>query len=319
MTSLSEAYGGHSGGTDLRRLYAGVGLFVAGTLALGTAIVITTTSVYVGGETTMTDARHLGGILGGLGLPAIFLGVFTVLPSSRRTKAAAGIGAAIAILGVGLFWHAYPCQWVGSNCGEGLMDLTLPTAGTYFFGALTTFWCLFAGVANFKTRNDPGGTARVDVTTKGETEIVEVERNRGFGSLGFLGSTPDGDVETQTAGATDGGASTADLSSPLDDKPRAGTAGSGSGASAWSGTDARTGSGANARTGSGANARTGSRASRTRSPSGTSGDGVPADTYCGNCRHFEYVRTDQGIQPYCGADQRLMENMDACEQWSPRH
>lgn len=293
MTSLSEAYGGTSGETDLRRLYAGVGLFVAGTLALVTAIVITTTTVYVGGETTMTDARHLGGLLGGLGLPAMFLGVFAVLPSSRRTKTAAAIGAAIAVLGVGLYWHAYPCQWVGSNCGAGLMDLTLPTVGTYFLGAVTALWCLFVGVANFKTRNDPGGTANVNVTTKGETQVVEVERNRGIGSLGFLGGTPDGNVETQTGGgntgtarstgstsATDGGASTQTLSSPLDEQ---------------SSSDSST---------------TVDR--RSTSPP------EPSDRYCGNCTHFEYVRTDEGIQPYCGLDGELMADMDACEEWTPQ-
>lgn len=283
MTSLSEAYEGGSGETDLRRLYAGVGLFVVGTLALVTAIVITTTSVYVGGETTMADARRLGGVLGGLGLPAMFLGVFAVLPSSRRTKGAAVVGAVVAVLGVGLFWHAYPCQWVGSNCGAGLTDLTLPTVGTYFLGTVTALWCLFAGVANFKTRNDPGGTAHVNVTTKGETQIVEVERNRGIGSLGFLGGTPDGDVETQTggtqtAGATDGGATTREISSPLDS--------------------------------SGATSR----------PTGQRSTGPPtqSDQYCGNCTHFEYVRTDEGIQPYCGLDETLMDDMDACEEWTPK-
>ncbi len=300
MTSLSEAYGG-SREPDLQRLYAGVGLFAVGTLALVTAIVITTTTVYVGGETTMADARHLGGLLGGLGLPAMFLGVFAVLPSSRRTKTAAAIGAAVAVLGVGLFWTAYPCQWVGSNCGAGLTDLTLPTVGTYFVGTVTTLWCLFAGVANFKTRNDPGGTARVDVTTKGETEIVEVERNRGIGSLGFLGGTPDGNVDTQTGGsktsqsggsrttsATDGGASSQEISSPLE--------GSHSGSEA-----------ANRQSGAVQNA---SSTAANNSP--------PSDRYCGNCTHFEYVRTDSSIQPYCGVTEELMEDMDACTEWTPK-
>lgn len=300
MTSLSEAYGG-SEEPDLQRLYAGVGLFAIGTLALVTAIVITTTTVYVGGETTIADSRHLGGLLGGLGLPAMFLGVFAVLPSSQQTKAAAAMGAAVAVLGVGLFWTAYPCQWVGSNCGAGLADLTLPTVGTYFVGTVTTLWCLFAGVANFKTRNDPGGTARVDVTTRGETEIVEVERNRGIGSLGFLGGTPDGNVETQTGGsgpsgsdgsqatsATDGGADAQGLSSPLADSD----AGSGT-------TNPQSGGVQN-------------------DPSTSANNSPPNDRYCGNCTHFEYVRTDSGIQPYCGFTEELMEDMDACTEWTPR-
>ena len=44
----------------------------------------------------------------------------------------------------------------------------------------------------------------------------------------------------------------------------------------------------------------------------------PGDTYCGNCAQFEYVRTDQGMQPYCGHHDELMDDMDACEEWTPR-
>jgi len=89
---------------------------------------------------------------------------------------------------------------VGRRAAPGTEDLTLPTAGLYFVGAATTLWSVFVGVANFKTRNDPGGTVTMEVTHKGETKVVEVDRaqlNRG-GGVGLLGGTPDGDVETQT-------------------------------------------------------------------------------------------------------------------------
>jgi len=123
----------------------------------------------------------------------------TVLPADRRTRAAAVVGAAVMCLGVALFAHAYPHQWVGGPSPE-LTDLTLPTAGLYFLGAATALWSVFVGVANFKTRNDPGGTVTMEVTHKGETKIIEVERDRigGMGGVGLLGGTPDGDVETQT-------------------------------------------------------------------------------------------------------------------------
>jgi hypothetical protein len=42
------------------------------------------------------------------------------------------------------------------------------------------------------------------------------------------------------------------------------------------------------------------------------------DQYCGSCQHFDYVRTDQGIQPYCGLYDDLMDDMDACDEWTPR-
>lgn len=312
MTSLSEAYHGDaSGQPDLRRLYAGVALFAVGALGILTAIVITATDVYVGGGTTMTEARHVGGVLGGLGVPAVFLGVFTVLPSGRVTRAAAVIGASIAVLGVGLFWQAYPCQWVGSNCGAGLANLTLPTVGVYFLGTLTTFWCLFAGVANFKTRNDPGGTARVNVTTKGETRVVEVERNRGgFSGLGFFGDTPDGDVETQTGGGDD------QKQSRGDTDPQTGNWDASTSPSAGSTTDMTADGGAGTqdiqevsqRPGEGAEVERTTPAEPTR----------PGDAYCGNCQHFQYVRTGEGIQPHCGLHDELMDDMDACDQWTSR-
>jgi hypothetical protein len=42
------------------------------------------------------------------------------------------------------------------------------------------------------------------------------------------------------------------------------------------------------------------------------------DRYCGNCAHFEYVRDGDGLQPYCGYDNRLMDDMEACDAWAQR-
>ena len=228
MPSLSEVYRGKQTGASLRRLLFGLGLFLAGALLVVSGIVVATTDLLYGTEpVALTAKRQLGGVLAGVGVPAVFLGIFAVLPSGRLTKAAAVVGAGIAVVGVALFTHAYPCRWSGSLCGAGKPDLTLLTVGVYFLGAILTFWCLFAGVANFKTRNDPGGTAMVNVTRKQETQYVPVERSRGgLGGIGFFGGTPDGDVETQTGGmgstgggggtASDGGTESESITSPLD-------------------------------------------------------------------------------------------------------
>ncbi|MFA9515619.1 hypothetical protein ACERIT_00105 [Halopenitus sp. H-Gu1] len=201
MTSLSEVYGdGGRSTTSLRRLYLGVGLFVVGILLIVAGIVAAGTDLIPSMEAySLADARWIGGILGGIGLPLAMLGVMSVLPAGRTTRAASIVGAAIMALGVALFSYAYPYHWINSPRPE-LVDLTLPTAGVYFLGAATTFWCLFVGVANFKTRNDPGGTVTLEVTHEGETRVVEVERSQlhGVGGVGLLGGTPDGSVETQT-------------------------------------------------------------------------------------------------------------------------
>ncbi|AUX07722.1 hypothetical protein AArcSl_0064 [Halalkaliarchaeum desulfuricum] len=322
MTSLSEAYGDGPGTeVDLRRLYLGIGLFLGGVLLVVAGILATGTEILTTRGYSLGEARLYGGVLGGLGVPAVFLGIFAVLPASRATRAAATVGAAVAILGVAMFYHAYPCQWIGSNCGEGLADLTLATSSIYFLGTVTTFWCLFVGVANFKRRNDPGGTVTMEITRKGETKIVEVERgSRGLGGIGFLGSTPDGDVDTQTnrggvgrsgrstgpssgpspttAPSSDGGADAADISSPLDT----------SSPNTTSSTDSPTGTSKRSRKSPGGS----SKGRSDRASEST------ADKYCGSCTQFRYVRTPEGMQPYCDFHDERMDDMDACEDWTPR-
>jgi hypothetical protein len=299
MTSLGEVYHGDDrSGPGLRQIYAGGTLFAVGIVLVVAGIVVATTDVLLGGGTTLLDVREYGGILAGLGVPAVFLGISAVLPAERATRAAAGIGASVAVLGVALFAHAYPCRWSGANCAPGMVDLTLPTAGIYFLGALTTFWCLFVGIANFKTRNDPGGTVTMEVTRQGETKVIEVDRKAARGSVGFGGSAGG---PTPTVGVSDGGADddeireVASVSSSTTDSGPAGPS-----------------------TGPGGPSSGGSGDETWKSTAATGASTDAADRYCGNCEHFEYVRTERGIQPYCGYHDGVMKDMDACENWSGR-
>jgi len=354
MTSLADVYEGKVGEpVDRRRLYLGVGLFLAGSLFAVVAIWVSATATGESLESTR-QARWLAGVLAGVGVPAVFLGIFAVLPTGRVTRAAAIVGAGVALLGVSLFAHAYPCQWAGAGCAAG--DLTLETAVVYFLGVITTFWCLFVGVANFTSRNDPGGTVELEVTRGGETKTIEVSRSKldddttAGGGVGFFGDTPDGEVATQTnrtgAGSLDGGATsdggaTADQITGLreddgTDSPSSPggvdtVGGSRSGGSVGSGgthgVGGRDGSVGDRRAGEvdgvgdttvgGSN---GVGPGDTVGPEST-GDpdaGSPADTYCGSCAHFQYVRTEEGMQPYCGYHDEVMGDMDACEEWTPR-
>jgi hypothetical protein len=319
MPSLSEVYEGNDRAASLRRLTFGLGLFAAGSLLVVIGVVVATTDLVYGSDlAALTAKRQRGAVLAGVGVPAVFLGVFAVLPSGRLTKAAAVVGAGIGIVGVALFTYAYPCRWSGSLCGAGKPDLTLATVGLYSLGVLLTFWCLFVGVANFKTRNDPGGTARVDVTRKRETRYVPVEQSRpspAAGGIGFLGGTPDGEVETQTGGGTasDGGTQSESITSPLDGSA---TAGSEPASSGRTRNDAAVGRADGTDRGSTGSESTGGRPGRRDRP--TSPEAAAGDVYCGNCAHFEYVRTDQGIRPYCGAHEELMDDMDPCQEWESR-
>ncbi|OTF05690.1 hypothetical protein B9G38_12540, partial [Halorubrum sp. SD612] len=217
-----------------------------------------------------------------------------------------------------------------------LTDLTLPTAGVYFFGAATTLWSVFVGVANFKTRNDPGGTVSMEVTHKGETKVVEVPRDQlsGPGGIGLLGGTPDGDVETQTNRPDDGSAGSATPSPPTGGPAGASTARNGSNGAGRPDAGDRSAPGSPGVSDGGsaesditsplddagpadgpASPSTPESAPSPGSPSARDG---PGDAYCGNCAKFDYVRTDDGMRPYCAHYDELMDDMEACDSWTPR-
>ncbi|WP_123538808.1 DUF7139 domain-containing protein [Halosimplex salinum] len=298
MASLTEVYEGHLRTvTTSRRFYTGASLFAAGAAMVVGSIVVSTTTAGASLGLDRIAARTLAGTLAGLGLPAALLGVFAVLPAGRTTRAASVIGASVSLLGVALFRVAYPEQWFGA--GD---PLALVTVAVYFFGAMTTLSCVFAGLATFKTRNDPGGTARMDITEEGNVRLVEdAEPSGGFGSVGFLGSDPQGEVQTQT-----------NRQDPPGNEPTS------------RGQDAEilsdsSGPRSNPGRGAGAAADGGSATVDDRTDAEfleTASERGRPDAYCGNCAHFEYVKVDEKITPYCGLHDELMEDMDACGQWS---
>lgn len=295
MTSLTDVYEGRVGRVASRRQQLfGSGLFLAGVTMLVGAIAIATTGI---GSARLSEyaAREVGGILAGIGLQTVLLGVFALLPASRRVRGAAVIGTGVALLGVALFRHAYPYQWV-----ESAPLLALLTTAVYFFGVVTTFWCLFVALATFKTRNDPGGTAQMEITQEGTIRLVEEAKSTGgLGGIGMFGTEPDGTVETQTnattqhsnggngpaAAVSDGGASTTGGISEVGTSEPS-TAGS-------------------ATTETSSDAMSDSTAARTE-----------PDSYCGNCRYFEYVTIDGEPEPYCGYHGEELEDMDACSSWT---
>ncbi|TKR24377.1 DUF7139 domain-containing protein [Natronomonas salsuginis] len=289
MASLTEVYRGGGGG-GLQRLYAGVALFGVGAILVTTGLLVVSTELGATLGLGQFEARELAGVLGGIGFPAVLLGTMVALPrASRRLQAAAAVGALFSLVGVGLFVRFYPVDWVG---GSGDTTMTLVVSVSYFVGTIVTSWCLFTAVANFKARNDPGGTISLEITKEGETRVVEVSNDelRGrLGGIGMLGATPDGEVETQT-NRPDGGTRTRSGGASVD--PTDG------------GTD---------------------HEPTIREPGFSDdaeflddGPSTPiSDTYCGNCAYFRYVRTDDGLVPYCGLHSEAMDDMDACDEWSP--
>jgi len=300
MTSLAETYGAR-GSRARKRLLAGTGLFLAGALMIVAGIVIGSTEVLSAYGIGTYGAREIAGIVGGLGVPAVFVGVFTVLPASRRERAAAAVGSAIAILGVVLFWYAYPGQWSGAAAET---DLTLPVATVYFVGVLTTFWTLFTAIVNVKATS-PGGTVTLQriirraagSTTPGSHRPGSKPTGPSGGSVGVAGGLGN-DARTGTAAdgrsggtsagtVSDGGTGTETLGTPDPEPEETGRE--------EQSPDAPTAAGS----------------------AGTSGASADPDRYCGSCTHFQYVRADAGMQPYCGFHDELMDDMEACEEWEP--
>jgi len=264
MTSLTDVYDGGVGTVvDRRQRALGAGVFVLGAAMVVAAILVATTGLADLLGLGTYEARELGGVFAGLGLPAVFVGIFAVLPAPKTVRALAAIGASVALLGVAFFTFAYPGRWIPVDPG-----LTVVTILVYSLGTLVTFWCLFVGLATFKTRNDPGGAARLHVTEAGTVRVVSDNAGPGLSGVGLSG-TPTGDIETQTNRQPTGdGGTVADPDAEPDT----------------------------------------AEAATTR--------GTP-DPYCGNCAHFEYVRADGDLAPYCGLHDELMNDMDACEQWRP--
>jgi hypothetical protein len=302
MTSLGEAYDRRSGEASRRRVYLGTGLFAAGALLVVGGILAGATGLLVNRGFGIYESREIAGILAGLGVPAVFVGIFTVLPANRLQRAAAAVGSGLTVLGVMLFRSAYPLGWYAPNSGIP-STMTLAFILVYSAGIITTFWCLFTAVATFKTRNDPGGTVTLTVTKDGETHTVEVPASDvesarealtsgSFGGVGVFGGVEDPKQETR-ANASE---------PPIEDEPEP--------------TQTTSQSTPNPAAGPAASVSDGGAASQDiSSPLDDADDGPGPDEYCGNCAHFDYRDTDSGMQPYCGLYEETMDDMEACEWW----
>jgi len=325
MTSLTDVYEGEVGRVASRQQQlVGSGLFLAGAAGLVGAIALATTGAGTALGLSDYAAREVAGIVAGIGLPAVVLGIFAVLPTGPRTRLVAGAGAAVSLLGVIAFQQIYPYSWMADA-----PLLALGASALYVSGVLMTFWSLFAALATFKTRQDPGGTARMNVTEEGTIRLVERQLSAaGQGGIGLFGEEPDGEVETQTnrpdrAGSTvgDGGDGSEVMESP-------GTPSNTGPASQPSRGEpeppvqqgpseheldphlANAGPEASATTDGGTTAATG------QDPiTETAVHRGEPDSYCGNCRHFQYVMDGDDVEPYCTFHGEMLDDMEACSAW----
>jgi len=279
MTSLTDVYQRRMGAVaSRRRVLAGLSLFAIGLGLVAVGVVLATTGIGATLGLGVYGARELAGILAGVGLPATFVGLFVMLPTSRLTRATIAIGASLTVFAVALFTHAYPMQWPGAPAANPALALT--TLALYFVGAITTGWCLFVSIATFKTRKSPGGAAEMRITEEGTVRLVEQAGTNmpAVGGVGMFGTDPDGDVPTQTGNASTESTSARQAASD------------------------------------GGSTTIGSAADDGEIIESMPVRGQP-DRYCGNCEQFNYVRVDDELEPHCSHHSRYLDDMDACDAW----
>ena len=204
MASIGEVYGAHSRGmVEPGQRRAGFAMFLGGIAMGAVGLVVATTGIGDALGLGTYDARLFAGIFGGIGTPLALLGILLLFPVNRRAWGAAAIGSGIALLGVTLFWYAYPVDWAGYG-----RDFTGIVSAVYLFGLVTISWALFTTVATFKRRNDPGGTVNLQVTPEtGVPRLFRVARE-GLRTSTLAGGSwfgSDGGSTQQITHSTDGG------------------------------------------------------------------------------------------------------------------
>jgi len=179
MTSLDEAYDRRWDGLrDPHRVRAGLGLVGVGALAVLAAMVL------VALEPGKTGAKQTAGITAGLGVPAMLLGVVAVLQARRRTRLGVLTGAGLTVVGVLLFWVAYPGRWTRTAD-----SLAFETLAVYATGCVVGLWFVFSALTSTRLRNDPQGTVELEVVREGDTRRVEVSTDRYQEIVGDGGDT----------------------------------------------------------------------------------------------------------------------------------
>jgi len=171
MERLGDAYGDRGWqGRDPRRVAAGAATITLGGVAVLAGVLVVTTPLgdLLGAETSQ-GARRLAGVLAGGGVPLALAGVVGVLPTSRRERAGVLAGALICGVAVGMFGMAYPAQW-----SSGTSLAAFGTTLTYFVGGCVALWFVFTAIADFRTRNNPHDSVRVELRRQGETRTVEL-------------------------------------------------------------------------------------------------------------------------------------------------
>lgn len=139
--------GGHEDAPEVseHRLHLAFLLFVAGgLLLLASAVILVTAQLFpYTFELSMRFVlRHAGGVIGGVGATALFVGIVAALSTRPYMRWLAAAGGFVALAGTAGFAYAYPYHW-----GVG-QDLSVPVILTLTAGFTLLVGSTFAAVVS---------------------------------------------------------------------------------------------------------------------------------------------------------------------------
>jgi hypothetical protein len=127
LVALYRRYLGEPG--QLSDVYVGFGLFFGGVAFGVVGVVVFFWSATLAGQPGYWQLREVAIALSMLGLPAFLTSVVVLLPSDRRAEVAAGAGATVCLIAVGIFVANYPRNWNAPGADASTLGVAVYALG----------------------------------------------------------------------------------------------------------------------------------------------------------------------------------------------
>lgn len=154
MAGLSRFVNTDTIDRDPRRVAHGLNGFAVGLIMIAVAVVLATMPGITGWK--RWESWELAGVVGGIGAQLVAISVYILTPTHRverpRTRLVA-LGTILTLVGVAVFVHVFPNQWVRTTPNNAWM-----VAVTYLPGAALTYIAIAHSIIRYKIRTNPGGT-----------------------------------------------------------------------------------------------------------------------------------------------------------------
>lgn len=171
------------------RVIARAVLVLGGGVVAAVGVVAATASLVAGFGLGKSAALKVAVLFGGVALLAAFLGLFGRAAATDRSRGLAGVGTAVGVTGLALFWTTLPTGWTGY-----LAALPPAAVGTYVVGLLAVFGAGFTVEPADADRDSEDDRRDSDAFGSIESVVVSADGERGDTGRS---STVGGDDETE--------------------------------------------------------------------------------------------------------------------------